>query len=78
MTRLVRIVGFLLILAGAVVLLTYLIDPLREIWPWLRKLPVPIQIGFGLAAVGFLLLVGSLIWERWEERDADRELRDDL
>ena len=48
MIRLVRITGFLLIAAGIVVWLTWAIEPLRAIWPWLRQLPLPIQIGFGL------------------------------
>ncbi len=77
MIRLVRILGILMIAAGAVVLLTYLIEPLREVWPWLRQLPTPIQIGFALAGVGLLILLGSLIWERWEERENDRSLLDD-
>ncbi len=77
MIRLVRILGFLMIAAGAVFLLTWFIEPLREIWPWLRELPPPIQIGFALAGVGLLILLGSLIWERWEERENDRSLLDD-
>ena len=77
MNRLVRITGFLLIFAGALVVLTWLIEPLREIWPWLRQLPGPIQVGFALAAVGLLVLLGSLLWERWGEREDDRSLLDD-
>jgi len=78
MIRLIRIVGFLLIAAGAVITLTWLIEPLRAIWPWLARLPVAIQIALGIAAVGFLLLLGSILWERWEDRDRDRGLLDDL
>ena len=74
MIRLVRITGFLLIVAGAIVVLTWLIEPLREIWPWLASLPLPIRIGFGLAAAGLLILMGSLLYERWEERDHDKSL----
>ena len=77
MIRLVRILGFLLILAGAIVVLTWLIEPLREIWPWLKSLPLPIRIGFGMAAVGLLLLLGSLVWERIEEREHDKSLLDE-
>ena len=57
--------------------LTWLIEPLRAVWPMLRQLPVPIQIGIALAAAGLLLLLGTLIWERIDERERDRELRDD-
>jgi len=77
MIRLTRIVGFLLIAAGAVTLLTWMIKPLRFIWPWLRALPWPIQLGLGLAALGLVLLLGSLIWERLEEREQDRSLREE-
>lgn len=77
MIRLIRILGFLLIGAGAVVLLSWFITPLRALWPWLRALPLPIQIGFGVAATGLLLLLGSLIWERLEEREKDRDLLDE-
>lgn len=78
MIRLIRIVGFLLIGAGAVVLLVWTIEPLRFIWPWLRALPWPIQFGFTVSALGLLVLMGSLIWERMEERAADRELHEEL
>jgi membrane protein implicated in regulation of membrane protease activity len=77
MIRLVRILGFLLIVAGAIVLVAWLIKPLRSVWPWLLMLPWPIKLGLGAAAVGLLLLFGSLIWERLEERGEDRNLRDD-
>ena len=77
MIRLIRIVGFLLMAAGAVVLLTWLIKPLRFVWPWLRALPWPVQLGLGAAAAGLLLLLGSLIWERLEEREKDSSLRDE-
>ena len=78
MIRLIRIVGFLLIGAGGVVLLVWLIEPLRFIWPWLRALPWPIQFGFVISALGLLILMGSLIWERLEERGGDRDLHDEL
>ncbi len=77
MIRLVRITGMLLIGAGAVVLLTWLIKPLRFIWPWFRAMPPAIQIGLSAAAVGFVLILGSLIWERLEEREVDRSLLDE-
>jgi hypothetical protein len=77
MTQLLRITGFLLIVAGAIVVLTWLIEPLRQIWPWLLQLPIPIRIGFGLAGVGLVVILASLIWERWNEREEDRSLLDD-
>ena len=77
MIRLVRIIGFLSILVGALFILAWLIEPLRFLWPWLRRLPWPIQVGFGAALAGLLLLLGSLIWERMGEREKDRELHDE-
>ncbi|MDE2652756.1 MAG: hypothetical protein F4087_14500 [Gemmatimonadetes bacterium] len=77
MTRLVRITGFLLIGAGALVLLTWAIRPLRAIWPLLLGLPLAIQIGMGIAALGLVVVMGSLIAERIEDREADRRLLED-
>ena len=77
MTQLVRVFGFLLIAAGALVLASYLIKPLRALWPWLLELPLPIQIGLVVAALGFLLLLGSVIWERLEDRKLDHDLLED-
>lgn len=77
MIRFLRIVGFLMIAGGIIILLAWLIEPLRMVWPWLRLLPWPIQWGIGAAACGFLLLLASLIWERLDERELDRSLKDD-
>lgn len=77
MTRLLRITGFLLIGAGAVIILVWMIRPLRAVWPWLIELPPAIQIGFGVAALGLIVLMASLIAERIGEREADRALRED-
>ncbi|MCS1412074.1 MAG: hypothetical protein M2R45_05277 [Verrucomicrobia subdivision 3 bacterium] len=76
MLRFIRIFGFLLIWAGALVLLSYLIKPLRELWPLFLRLPLPIQIGLGAAAVGTILLMGTVIWERLKSRGSDKELED--
>jgi membrane protein implicated in regulation of membrane protease activity len=77
MIRLVRVTGLLLMTAGAILLAIWFIRPLRFLWPWLRALPWPIQVGLAAAAVGLLLLVGSLIWERLEDRERDSRLRDE-
>jgi len=77
MTRLVRITGFLLIGAGALVLLTWAIRLLRAIWPLLLGLPLAIQIGMGIAALGLVVVMGALIAERIEDREADRRLLED-
>ncbi|ANM31779.1 hypothetical protein ABI59_22785 [Acidobacteria bacterium Mor1] len=76
MIRLVRLVGFLLIGAGALVLVAYLFEPLRALWPMLLALPWPIKLGLGASALGLILILGSMIWERIEERESDKELLD--
>lgn len=81
MIQLVRIFGVVLIVAGVITILTWLIKPLRDLLPFLldgfRELPIAIQIGLVLASIGFLLLVGSLIWERIEDRKKEKNLLDD-
>jgi hypothetical protein len=77
MIRLLRITGFLLMAAGALILATYLIEPLRFLWPWLLRLPLPIRIGLAAAGLGLVLLIGTLLYERLEERDQDRRLREE-
>ena len=78
MIRFVRIIGFLLMVAGVLAILSYLIEPLRELWPhliqWFTGLPIGIQIGLVIAAFGFLLLFGSVIWERLEDQRNEQDL----
>ena len=77
MNRAVRITGFAMIVAGIVFILAWFIKPLRFLWPWFRALPLLLQVGLGLAALGLLILMISLIWERISERHQDRDLLDD-
>lgn len=77
MIRLLRIVGFLLIAAGVVSIATWLIKPLRFLWPWLKELPLAVQIGLGAAAAGLLLLLGTLIWERIEDHEKEKGMIDE-
>lgn len=77
MIRLVRITGFLFIGVGALLVLTWFIEPVRELWPLIHELPLVVRIGLAMAAVGFLILLGSLIWERYEDRENDRSLLDE-
>ena len=73
-----RIAGFGLIALGAVLVLVWLIDPLRVVWPWLMTLALPFRIGVLAAALGLVVLMISLILERIRERGADKELLDDI
>ena len=77
MIKLIRIVGLLLMGVGALLLLVWFIEPLRFVWPWFRALPWPIQLGLGIAAMGLLLLTGTVIWERFEDAGSEKSLRDD-
>ncbi|MEM1449684.1 MAG: hypothetical protein AAF957_28860 [Planctomycetota bacterium] len=77
MIRLVRITGFLFIGVGALLILTWLIEPLQELWVYLLELPLPIRIGLSMAGIGLLILLGSLLWERYEDRENDRSLLDE-
>ena len=81
MTRLLRILGVLLMVLGGLVILSWLIKPLRAIWPllidWFQALPLPMQIGLAIATVGFLLLFSSVVWERIEDRQSEDLLDED-
>lgn len=78
MNRLLRNVGFGLIVLGAGSLLVWAIEPLRMVWPWIRGLPLLIRIGVIAAAAGLSVLLGSLIAERIREREADKQLLDEF
>lgn len=77
MTGLLRISGWLLVAAGAIIVLTWFIEPLREIWPYLLQLPLPIRIGLSVAGLGLTVIMATLIWERWNEREEDESLLED-
>ena len=81
MIRLVRILGGILMALGVIVILSWLIEPLRKVWPFLfdsfRLLPGAIQFGLIVAAIGFLILISSIIWERLEDRKKEGSLLDD-
>jgi hypothetical protein len=78
MNRLLRTVGFGLILLGIVMILVWAIEPLQMLWPWIRALPLPMRIGVLAAVLGLAVLLGSLIWERLREREADKDLLDEM
>lgn len=81
MIRMLRILGVMLILIGTLVILGWLIEPIRNAWPmvyeWFRSLPTMIQFGLVVAAVGFLILLSSIIWERLEDRKNEGNLLDE-
>lgn len=80
MTKLARLIGFLLLWSGALLLLfwfIWFIKPLRAIRDLFLQLPLLLQIGLAAAAVGFILLLGTVIWERIQSRKTDKELQDE-
>ena len=82
MIRLIRVIGWVFMACGVLIILTWLIKPLRKIWPlaieWFQSLPVAMQIGLGMAVVGFVLLFSSVVWERIEDRKSEADLLDDM
>ncbi len=77
MTKLARLFGFLLLWSGAILLLFWFVKPLRAIGPFFLQLPLLLQIGLAAAAIGFILLLGTVIWERIQSRKTDKELQDE-
>ena len=77
MTKLARLFGFLLLWCGALLLLFWFVKPLRVIGTFFLQLPLLLQIGLGAAAIGFILLLGTVIWERIQSRKTDKELQDE-
>ena len=76
--KLARLFGFLLLWSGALLLLFWFIKPLRAIIGALfLQLPLLLKIGLVIAAIGFILLLGTVIWERIESRKTDKELQDE-
>ncbi|MDX1568842.1 MAG: hypothetical protein R3200_00030 [Xanthomonadales bacterium] len=77
MIRLLRIIGFLFIGLGALILLSWAFEPARQLWPLVLALPLPVKLGLVIAVIGFMVLMGSLIWERTESSRTEGNLLDD-
>ncbi len=72
-----RISGFLLIALGTLLIVSWLFEPLRRLWPVLLALPLPVKIGLVVAAIGLAVLMGALLAERLEQRRAEGDLLND-
>ncbi len=70
MTRVLRITGFLMIIAGGLLAASWFIDPLRRMWPLLLTLPLPIRIGLVVAAIGLLVVLATVIHDRLTSDDS--------
>ena len=81
MIRFLRFLGCILIGLGALVTISWFFEPLRAIWPHLidafHALPVAVQIGLIIAAVGFTILFSSIVWERLEDWKREKNLLDE-
>lgn len=77
MNKPIRILAYALLGTAAVIFISYVIPPLRAIWPFFKSLPGAMQLGIGAGFFGFVLLVVSLVLERMEESDYNQSLRDD-
>ena len=77
MIRFLRFLGGILIGLGAIVTLSWFVEPMRELWPHLidafLALPTAVQIGGVIAAIGFTILFSSIVWERWEDRKLEKK-----
>ena len=78
MTDLTRRLGFGLMILGAALVAVWAIQPIGFVWPWIRGLPLPLRLGIVAAGIGICVLLGSLIYERFKERDGDKDLREDF
>ncbi|MGB1048929.1 MAG: hypothetical protein ACPG3U_04500 [Rhodothermales bacterium] len=77
MNEWIRRTGFALVILGFLITASWFIDPLWEVVSHYRLLPVPLQLGIAIAAIGLTVLMISLIAERWADREADAALRED-
>lgn len=76
MVRGMRIVAVAMMLLGILLIISYIISPLRLLWWWFRHMPFPLQIGFGVAGVGLVILFTTMLFERVANRSYDKELKD--
>ncbi|QKK01956.1 MAG: hypothetical protein HND55_04350 [Pseudomonadota bacterium] len=61
MISLLRWVGTLLIVAGLLLAGSWFIEPLRNLWPLILDLPLPIRIGLVIAGLGLLVVMATII-----------------
>ncbi len=64
MISLLRWLGTLLIVAGALIGGSWFIEPLRNLWPLFFDLPLPIRIGLVIAGTGLLVVMATVIQDR--------------
>ena len=77
MTRHLRTIGSVLVGIGVLIILSWLIEPLRQLVEWFWVLPIQLQIGGVVAGIGLIIMFTSLLGERWASRAEDASLKDD-
>ncbi|MGB0514436.1 MAG: hypothetical protein ACPGJE_06320 [Wenzhouxiangellaceae bacterium] len=76
MNSALRIAGWLMIVLGALLAASWFIGPLRELWPMLLDLPLPIKLGLLVSGLGLLVVFGTVVHDRMQ---ADKDsLHEDL
>lgn len=74
MISVLRIVGFLMICVGLLLAASWFIEPLRQFWPMLLALPMPVKIGLVVSAIGLLVVFGTVVHDRLKsDPDSVRE-----
>jgi hypothetical protein len=76
MIDVLRITGWLMMAIGALLVGSWFIEPLRELWPMLLSLPMPVKIGLVVSGIGLLVVFATVVHERL--RADDRSLRENL
>jgi hypothetical protein len=64
MIEVLRISGLIMMVAGLLLAGSWFIEPLRELWPLLLDLPLPIRIGLIVAGVGLAVVMATVIHDR--------------
>ena len=77
MTKHLRTIGSVMVGIGILIILAWMIDPLRALLEWFWVLPVQLQIGGVVAGIGLVVLFISLLGERWASREEDAALKED-
>jgi hypothetical protein len=76
MIDVLRNTGWLMMAVGALLVGSWFIEPLRDLWPVLLSLPMPVKIGLVIAATGLLVVFATVVQERLQADD--RSLRETL
>ena len=77
MAKWARLIAIVCIIIAVGILVTYVIPPLRAVWPWLMALPMGIRVAVILITLGAVTLFATTIAERIEQKRSEGDLSDD-